>query len=216
MSNLKIIWNNQLAEDSFFKLQYLTVQYCENLTNIFKSNMLARVQSLERLHVYNCGPLQEVFELKRPNVSETHAMTLIPLKKLHLCSLPKMKHVWNKDPQGIFSFQSLQVISLWECKSLQSLFPASVARFLMKLQDLQIIDCGMEEIVALEVGAEPATRFMFPKVTVLLLCKLPKLKWFSRRVHTSHWPLLKKLEVTDCDQIEIFASKFSSLQETVE
>ena len=143
-------------------------------------------------------------------------MTTIPLKRLTLHRLPKMKQVWNKDPQGIFSFQNLQVISFWECESLQSLFPASVARCLMQLEDLRIGNCGVEEIVSREGIAEAAARFVFPKVTILILRKLPKLKWFCRGVHTSEWPLLKELEVSECDQIEIFASKILNFQETVE
>ncbi|KAM4119363.1 hypothetical protein ACJW30_03G052800 [Castanea mollissima] len=218
MENLKIIWHNQLAEDSFFKLQSLFVDHCENLVNIFESNMLTRFQSLKRLDVTYCGSLQEVFELQRHDVRESH-VTAIPLKILILYRLPKMKQVWNKDPQGIFSFQNLQEISVWECESLQSLFPTSVARFLMQLEDLRIVDCGVEEIVSREEIAEAATtaaRFVFPKVTLLLLFKLPKLKWFYRRVHTSEWPLLKDLKVGGCDQIEIFTSKILNFQETVE
>ena len=42
------------------------------------------------------------------------------------------------------------------------LFPASVARFLMQLEDLQIVKCGMEEVGALEDGAEAAARLVFP------------------------------------------------------
>ena len=216
MENLKIIWHDQLAEDSFFKLQFLSVQYCENLVNIFESNMLTRFQSLERLEVSYCGSLREVFELQRHDVRESHAVTPIPLKILTLHRLPKMKQVWNKDPQGIFSFQNLQLTSVWECESLQSLFPASVARCLMQLEDLRIVDCGVEEIVSREEIAEAAARFVFPKVTLLILRKLPKLKWFYRGVHTSKWPLLKQLEVIGCDQIEIFASKNLNFQETVE
>ena len=216
MENLKIIWHDQLAEDSFFKLQSLFVQYCENLVNIFESNMLTRFQNLETLEVSCCGSLQEAFELQRHDVRESHIVTAIPLKRLMLRRLPKMKQVWTKDPQGIFSFQNLQKISVWECESLQSLFPASVARCLMQLENLRIADCGVEEIVSREDGAEAIERFVFPKVTLLLLGKLPKLKWFRRGVHTSKWPLLKELEVSGCDQIEIFTSKLLNFQETVE
>ncbi|XP_050274668.1 uncharacterized protein LOC126717233 isoform X6 [Quercus robur] len=216
MENLKIIWHDQLAEDSLFKLQSLIVGYCENLVNVFESNMLTRFQSLETLVVRYCGSLQEVFELQRLDVRESHVVTAIPLKRLNLHCLPKMKQVWNKDPQGIFSFPNLQVVSAWECESLQSLFPASVARCLMQLEDLRIVDCGVEEIVSREEIAEAAARFVFPKVTLLFLRNLPKLKWFCRGVHTSEWPLLKELEVSKCDQIEIFASKILNFQETVE
>ena len=216
MENLKIIWHDQLAEDSFFKLQILFVKHCENLVNIFESNMLTRFQSLERLEVTYCGSLQEVFELQRHDVRESHAVTPIPLKRLTLHRLSKMKQVWNKDPQGIFSFQNLQKISVLECKSLQSLFPASVARCLMQLEDIGIENSGVEEIISSEDVAEAAARFVFPNLTLLLLCNLPKLKWFYRQVHTSELLLLKQLKVTRCDQIEIFASKFLSFQETIE
>ena len=216
MKNLKIIWHNQLAEDSFSKLQELQVLFCENLMSIFHSNMLIRFQSLEKLIVQNCGSLQEIFELQGQDVRETQAVTAIPLKELNLYRLPKMKQVWNKDPQGIFSFPNLQVIHVWECESLKSLLPASVARCLMQLKDLRVRHCGVEEIVAQEYGAEAAAQLVFPKVTFLLLSKLPKLKWFYQGVHTSEWPLLKTLRVNECDQIEIFISKSLSFQERVE
>ena len=157
MENLKIIWHDQLAEDSFFKLQSLFVQYCENLVNIFESNMLTRFQSLERLDVCDCGSLQEVFEIQGHDVGDTHAVTASPLKNLYLYHLPKMKQIWNKDPHGIFSFPNLQEVSAWECESLQSLFPASVARCLMQLEDLRMVDCGVEEIVSREEIAEAAS-----------------------------------------------------------
>ncbi|KAL4637310.1 hypothetical protein ACB092_03G068500 [Castanea dentata] len=192
MQNLKIIWHDQLAKDSFFKLQTLFVKYCENLVNIFKFNILTRFQSQERLQVCYCGSLQEVFELQRHDVRESHAVTTIPLKRLILRCLLKMK------------------------QSLKSLFPASVARFLMQLEDLLIGDCGVEEIVSREeIAKATAARFVFPKVTLLALRKLPKLKWFCRGVHTSEWPLLKELEVRGCDQIEIITSKILNCQETV-
>ena len=117
MENLKIIWHDQLAEDSFLKFQFLLVKNCENLMNIFESNMLKRFQSLERLDVYDCSSLQVVFEIQRHDVIDTHAVTVIPLKKLYLRHLPKMKQIWNKDPHGIFSFQNLQIISVWKCES---------------------------------------------------------------------------------------------------
>ena len=157
-----------------------------------------------------------MFEIQGHDYRDTHAVTVIPLKELYLRHLPKMKQIWNKDPHGIFNFPNLQVASAWECESLQSLFPASVARCLMQLEDLRIVNCGVEEIVSREEIAEAAARFVFPKVTLLILRKLPKLKWYYRGVHTSKWPLLKQLEVIGCDQIEIFATKILNFQEKVE
>ena len=42
---------------------------------------------------------------------------------------------------------------------------------------------------------------------------LPKLKWFYRGMHTSEWPLLKTLEVSGSNEIQIFASKNFRIQE---
>ena len=110
MDNLQIIWQKQLAVDSFRKLQFMKVEFCEKLINIFQSNMLTRFQSLKTLTVTNCDSLQEVFELQGLDFKETHVRTAIPLKDLFLISLPTMKHVWNQDPGVFFSFQNFEVI----------------------------------------------------------------------------------------------------------
>jgi hypothetical protein len=217
MDDLEIIWHNQFAVDSFCKLQTLNVECCENLTNyVFQSDMLARFQSLVELTITDCGSLQEVFELQGPNVKETHVVTVIQLEKLYLARLPKMKHVWNKDPQEMFSFQNLKLIRAMECESLKSFFPASMARCLMRLEMLHIAACGVEEIVAGEEGAKGAeaiTRFVFPQVIHLCLDCLPRLKWFYPGRHASEWPMLKDLLVRYCHKVDIFASKL--LNETL-
>jgi hypothetical protein len=93
MDNLKVIWGNQFTVDSFCKLQVIKVISCENLVNVFQSDMLARFQSLEELWVRDCGSLQEVFEVQGINVKETQVVT-------------------SKDPKPIFSFQNLQRVGI--------------------------------------------------------------------------------------------------------
>ena len=213
MPNLKIIWHDKFAPGSFTKLQCMKVQFCENLTQTFRVNMLSRFQSLEYLVVVNCDLLEEIFEIQGQEVMETRAITITQLKKLFMRRLPKLKRVWNKDPQGTFSFQNLQQIEVGECESLKSLFPTSVARCLKQLEDLHIVECGIEEVIEQEEGAKEDARFVFPKLTLLMLRNLSKLKWFYRAVHTSEWPLLKTLEVSGSNEIQIFASKNYRIQE---
>ncbi|XP_062144896.1 probable disease resistance protein At4g27220 [Alnus glutinosa] len=214
MDDLKILWQNQFAIDSFCKLQSIKVEFCENLTNVFQSDMLARFQNLEELVVSDCGSLGDVFELQGLNVKETHAVTAIPLKLLHLARLPNMRHVWSKDPKPNFSFQNLKIVQVVRCRSLKSLFPASVATCPTQLEQLMITDCGVEEIVAGEETAQPINKFVFPRVVVLHLAVLPRLKWFYPGVHTSEWPMLKDMLVAWCPKVEIFASELSSFQES--
>ena len=213
MPNLKIIWHDKFAPGSFTKLQSMKVQFCENLTKTFRVNMLSRFQSLESLVVDDCDLLEEIFEIQGQEVMETRAITITQLKKLFMRRLPKLKRVWNKDPQGTFSFQNLQQIEVGECESLKSLFPTSVARCLKQLEDLRIVECGIEEIIEQEEGAKEDARFVFPKLTLLMLRNLSKLKWFYRGVHTSEWSLLKTLEVSGSNEIQIFASKNYRIQE---
>ena len=90
--------------------------------NIFQSNMLTKFRSLEMLTITDCGSLREVFDLQGQNAKETHDVTVIPLKELHLQRVPKFKYVWNKDPQGIFEFPNLKI----NIPSYGSLLPDSV------------------------------------------------------------------------------------------
>ena len=211
MSNLKIIWHDKFAPGSFTKLQSMTVQFCEDLMKIFQVNMLSRFQSLESLVVDDCGSLEEMFELQGQEVMETRALT--QLKKLFMRRLPNLKRVWNKDPRRTFSLQNLQEIEVVECESLRNLFPTSVAKSLQQLVNLRICRCGIEEVINQEEGAKEDVRFVFPKLTLLKLRMLKKLKWFYQGVHTLEWPLLKTLEVSGSNEIQIFASKNIRIQE---
>ena len=77
-------------------------------------------------------------------------------------------------------------IIVWECESLKSLFPAYVARFRMQAiggsLDSQMWTGG--SCCIWRWCTEAVARLVFPEVTLLMLKKLPKLKWFSRGVHT--------------------------------
>ncbi|KAE8125070.1 hypothetical protein FH972_019907 [Carpinus fangiana] len=214
VDDLKIIWGNQFAVDSFYKLQGIIVIACENLVSVVPYNMLARFQSLEELIIRECGSLQQVFEVQGINVKETHDVKTIQLKELLLVRLPKMIHVWNKDAQEIFHFRNLKEVRAMECESLKSLFPASVATCLTQLEQLVIVNCDvLEEIVAGEEAEQPIARFVFPRLTVLHLAVLPRLKWFYPGVYTSEWPMLKDMLIASCPKVEILACELSSFQE---
>ncbi|XVF42844.1 hypothetical protein PTKIN_Ptkin01aG0398100 [Pterospermum kingtungense] len=99
LSNVKRIWHNQLHHDSFCNLKELKVEYCDGLWNIFSSSLLGVFQRrLEMLTVTDCALLEQVFELQELDIEETCVLA-VQLKELHLFRLPKLKHVWSKDPQ---------------------------------------------------------------------------------------------------------------------
>ena len=90
------------------------------------------------------------------------------------------------------------------CNKLLNVFPLSVAKALLQLESLYIQSCGvLETVVANEDEDEDETTPLFPKLTSLKFVKLPQLKTFCFGRFTSTWPLLKELEISDCDKVEI-------------
>ena len=121
--------------------------------------------------------------------------------------------LWNKDLKGYLSFQNLQMVRVSECQSLKYLFPSSIARSLLLLEELYVENCGVEEIVRKE-ESEAAARFvLFPQLIFLKLWTLPQLRAFYLGAHTSEWPVLKKLAVYHCDIIKIIAPEYFSFQD---
>ncbi|KAL0005341.1 hypothetical protein SO802_012902 [Lithocarpus litseifolius] len=216
MDSMEMIWPYQLISDSFCKLQDLTVNDCANLTNIFPPNMLRTLQKIKYLCIYDCGSIEEVFEIQGTNIVEdTHDIAATELRHLTLRNLGKLKHVWSMDLQRIITFGKLNYIDIDCCSSLKSVFPTSVAKALMQLETLHILNCArVEEIVAKEEGIETTTLFGFPQLNSLILRNLPELLSFYPGKHTLEWSLLNYLEIHKCDKLKIFGSNKSSVEET--
>ena len=205
LDNVKKIWHNQLPQDSFTKLKDVKVASCGQLLNIFPSSMLKRLQSLQFLKAVDCSSLEEVFDVEGTNVNVKEGVTVTQLSQLILRSLPKVEKIWNEDPRRILSFRNLQSITIDKCQSLKNLFPASLVRDLVQLQELDVLCCGIEEIVAKDNGVDTAATFVFPKVTSLALSCLHQLRSFYPGAHTSCWPSLKQLTVRECYKVNVFA-----------
>ena len=69
LDNVKKIWPNKIPQDSFSKLEAVTVSSCGQLLNIFPSCMLKRLQSLQILILYYCSSLEAVFDVEGTNVN---------------------------------------------------------------------------------------------------------------------------------------------------
>ncbi|GKV01657.1 hypothetical protein SLEP1_g14193 [Rubroshorea leprosula] len=193
LKKLRIIWHHQLPADSFCKLKILSICCCDKLLNIFPSYMLARLlTSVEELVVVSCGSLKEIFELGELNVEESRAVVNTMLREFVLVRLPRLKHLWSKNPSGILTLRNLQTVVAVGCQNLQNMFPASVAMGLQQLEVLNIPVClMMKEVVALEEGDETVPRFVLSRLSTLKLCVLPGLKYFYPQKHVIESPMLK-------------------------
>ncbi|KAK2640674.1 hypothetical protein Ddye_028469 [Dipteronia dyeriana] len=210
MKNLEMIWHKQLAENSFDGLTSIKVDECTRLSTIFQFNMLQRSTRLQSLTVNKCNSLEVIFDLQGVNFEESsHSAISSLLRELHIEYLPKMRHIWNKDPKGTLSFQELSKVMIRACRSLKNIFPASIAMNLSQLEQLYIERCEVEEIVAEEEGADPeaVTRFHFPRLISLEFDSLEQLRCFYPGRHTAEWPALIKLSMFASEKIGLIASE---------
>ncbi|XP_039172443.1 uncharacterized protein LOC104452861 [Eucalyptus grandis] len=205
MNDIEIIWDNQVAADSFHKLKLLVVKECNKLLNIVPSCFLGWLRGLESLEVESCNLLEVVFKLQPLNLLDGHSVAHLPLKRLNLDRLPKLKCVWDKELHSQVKFQCLHSVTVSRCESLTSLFLASAAKHLTQLEELEISECGIVELIKKE--DEQVPRFVFPKLTSLKLKHLIELKCIYIGKHALQWPALKTLEVLDCNKVEILASQ---------
>ncbi|KAK4851407.1 hypothetical protein QYF36_014812 [Acer negundo] len=208
----------------YHQLQQLNINWLPKLKHIWKKDPQAKLffEELpmpESLTVNDCDSIEEIFDLQKVNFEESHSRAVMyhQLKKLYISGLPKLKHIWKKDPQKMSSFQKLNNVKVRHCMSLKYLFPVSIAKSLLELKQLCVHHCGVEEIVVGDQGeAKVAATFVFPRITSLELNYLPRLKTFYCGVHTSQWQNLKRLVMCRCDKVELFASEVFNFQETNE
>ncbi|KAI4354257.1 hypothetical protein L6164_003138 [Bauhinia variegata] len=190
---LNKLWDQQFDRLSFHNLKTLSLRFCHGISKLLPFNVL---ENLEKLEVSCCNSLEVIFDLEGTRKEETHdVVKSSQLRKLTLYGLPKLKHVWNKDPKKIVGFQFLSTIEASDCDSLKYLFPASVAKALTELHFLSIRNCDeLETIVGRdEEGADVPINFVFARVTEFLLERLPTLMSFYPGTYSTEWPLLQNL-----------------------
>ncbi|TYI58605.1 hypothetical protein E1A91_D11G371900v1 [Gossypium mustelinum] len=197
LRNVKRMWYKQLCSKSFSNLKELEVKHCDSLLNIFPHFFLGVFQSLEKLRVADCASLEEVFQLQIQMLDiEEACIVTSKLRQVELFRLPKLTHVWNKDPNENISFENLREVHVQECWSLKTLFPFSMAKDLQQLESLIVDSCGVEEIVSKSVEElnQLEMLFEFNQLSFLALWTLPNLVCFYPGMHNITCPMLKRLK----------------------
>ncbi|XP_039166731.1 uncharacterized protein LOC120292549 [Eucalyptus grandis] len=139
MCRLKRIWHNQLPEESFCKLTSFTVELCENLSHVFPSNSMDRLQSLNKIEVVGCPSLEALFEwVCLSSEKRQTPLVLSALKKIKLWNLPRLRDVLKSDRKVNFKSPCLMEVDVRCCHSLPYLFSSATARSLRKLAILEV------------------------------------------------------------------------------
>ncbi|XP_045822364.1 uncharacterized protein LOC123915270 [Trifolium pratense] len=210
---LKDLWYGQLNHIVFCNLKSLVVQRCGFLSHVLlPSNVMQALRGLEDLKVTNCDSLEAVFDVKGLKSREILIKQSTQLKSLTLSSLPKLKHIWNEDPLEVISFGNLCKVEVSMCPILLYIFSSSLCHDLGHLEMLDILSCGVVEIVAIEEGSME-NNFCFPQLNTMVLRRLTNLKRFYRGKHSLECPSLKILNVYHCEALRMFSFNHLDFQE---
>ncbi|XP_039174140.1 uncharacterized protein LOC104435017 isoform X2 [Eucalyptus grandis] len=182
MFQLKRIWHNQLHGQSFYKIASLTIELCETLSHVFPSNLMDRLQNLNKIEVVGCPSLEALFDPVTPSSNERQKpLVLSSLEKMKLLNLPRLRDILKSGYTVILAFPSLVEMSIRRCHSLPYLFSSATARTLDKLAVLDVSYCNnMKSIIAMEEGkGKTVETFKFRNLSILKLGDLENLICFS-------------------------------------
>ncbi|OMO62370.1 Ribosomal protein S7e [Corchorus capsularis] len=217
-------------------LQKLKIDNCPKLETFMSDSTIAKTQIYQKEEGNNSEidfhPLFNEKHVKNHlyshridasfDIIKLTAQVAFPrLEELRIMRMENCRKLWH-DQLVADSFCKLKVLVVYLCGSLVKLFPFNMRGRLLNLEEFLVTSCFLlEEIFeprvlnASELHAQTNTQsiveetcanFVFPKLTNLELFKLPRLKSFYSRIHTTEWPSLKKMWVYGCHKIEIFAS----------
>ncbi|KAJ4721751.1 Disease resistance protein [Melia azedarach] len=211
-------------------LESLDLSDCDSLRCLFSSSVAKTFVRLRYLEISECLALEVIFDMEGADSEDKVSAVVSQLTELDISDLPKLRHVWNKEPQELVSFQNLKDIRISGCDVLKNIFLVSIASCLSQLESLNIRNCGVEEIVfvADQEGAETCASAVdkgdcieFPSLERLYIQQCPKLKEFmvkhTRENELTKIPLsffnekvalpnLESLDLLDCDSLRCLFS----------
>ncbi|KAH9657200.1 Disease resistance protein [Citrus sinensis] len=183
-------------------LKTLDVANCSHLRDTIPALLKHGLKNLENLRIGDLG-VQVVFQLEAI-IAEGEENKLFPcLKSLVLEGLLELQVLYHVGPTHNFSLQSLVELMVSGCTMLRRLFSSTLARNLLQLKELYILNCSeLEQIIDEDEDEDHLQPVCFPKLTVICVRRCPKLKHLF---HISVAPSLQKLEclwITDNDELE--------------
>ncbi|XP_044477779.1 uncharacterized protein LOC123205052 isoform X2 [Mangifera indica] len=191
----------------FPRVTFLKFKELSELTTLYNGKYNSNWPMLKELKMCDCSKL---------DIFPSEYKVVVPnLEVLKLRSV-NFEILWDSQLVATSScYQNLTSLILNGCEKLQYVFLSSMVKSFERLEHIEICNCSvLKEIIS--KGVEANKIFVFSRVTFLKLKNLPELATFYPGVHTSEWPVLKKLEVCNCDKIKTFSSEYMSFSDNNE
>uniref|UniRef100_A0A2N9GRM5 Uncharacterized protein n=1 Tax=Fagus sylvatica TaxID=28930 RepID=A0A2N9GRM5_FAGSY len=174
---------------------------------LFSSHIIGCFKNLEKIYLLSCDSLEAIFQIEELAIEGSHVASVLDhLRNLRLSNLTKLMHIWKKGPERIMGFGNLRSLIVEGCNNLTYLFSPSIAKLLVMLEEIEVMECQkIEEILAKAREEEREEKdVLFYKVNSILLNNLPNLKCFCNEANAFEWPSLKKVVVIRCPNLRTF------------
>ncbi|XP_011010323.1 PREDICTED: probable disease resistance protein At4g27220 [Populus euphratica] len=204
------------------RLESVRLSNCGDVRAPFPAKLLPDLNNLSTVEITGCKSLEELFELGEADEGSTEEKELpllSSLTKLQVRRLPELKCIW-KGPNRHVSLHNLIFLHLHSLNKLTFIFTPSLARSLLKLERLEISECGeLKHIIREEDGereiipVSPGLDDQASPINVEKKIVLPNLKKLSLKQLSSivcfsfGWcdyflfPRLEKLKVHQCPKL---------------
>jgi len=218
----------RLPQDLLHKLNglHLSFEDDNNEKGTLPFDFFHKVPNLEVLRVQKCFGLKEIFPSQKLQVHDT---TLVILKELNLFQLNELEwvgleHPWvqpyseklemlnlHKCPQveklvsSTVSFINLKRLFVMNCERMEYLFTFATFKSLVKLENLQIMDCESIKEIAKCEDEDGFDEMVFGGLRLIELNCLRSLVSFYSGNATLQFSCLEAVKVIKCPNMETFS-----------
>ncbi|XP_031275678.1 disease resistance protein At4g27190-like [Pistacia vera] len=194
------ICHGPLPTDSFSKLKFLEVKWCNLIVTIVPSHLLQRLQNLETFKASACNSVLNIFDFEGLENVTGEAKLFSSLKDLELIMLPKMTHIWKGDIRFV-SLHSLKRINLEHCQKLVKVFSPALLQTFGCLEKIEISYCSnLEDIFG--TNDQATTSPNLGNLTYIAISYCKKLKNLFDPSIVKTLVNLRKLKLSHCSTIQ--------------
>ncbi|GKV44770.1 hypothetical protein SLEP1_g51926 [Rubroshorea leprosula] len=184
-------------------LEDLWIEYMQNMTSrsLNKIVLLENATELRRCGMTHCEGIECVVELDSSSASSLCCPVLDKLEWLYIDHFPKLcvlvKVEGVATPPCIFS--NLKVLYIDDCRKMRELLPLELLQALQNLEEIKVWNCTeMEEIIA----SSDNFTFTFPKLRMLELVNLPKLKSICSAKGVMIYDSIEEIKISTCPELK--------------